>query len=110
MPYAAQEKGGSSPVAQILWGLNYIKGRYGSPVAAEAHELSAGWYDRGGWLPKGLSLALNTTGAPERVGGGGGDTVIVQVGPEEVARAVFDQLRGKAQVFQRRNGYPAFGG
>jgi hypothetical protein len=110
MPYAAQEKGGSSPVAQIMWGLNYIKGRYGSPVAAEAHELSAGWYDRGGWLPKGLSLALNTTGAPERVGGGGGDTVIVQVGPEEVARVVFDQLRGKAQVFQRRNGYPAFGG
>jgi hypothetical protein len=110
MPYAAQEAGGSSPVSQIMWGLNYIKGRYGSPVAAEAHELSAGWYDRGGWLPKGLSLALNTTGAPERVGGGGGDTVIVQVGPEEVARVVFDQLRGKAQVFQRRNGYPAFGG
>jgi resuscitation-promoting factor RpfB len=29
---------------QILWGLRYIKGRYGSPAAAWAHELAAGWY------------------------------------------------------------------
>ena len=29
---------------QILWGLRYIKGRYGSPAAAWAHELATGWY------------------------------------------------------------------
>jgi hypothetical protein len=34
----------SSASAQIAWGLKYIKGRYGDPVAAEAHENSAGWY------------------------------------------------------------------
>jgi TP901 family phage tail tape measure protein len=109
MPYAAQEKGGSSPVAQILWGLNYIKGRYGSPVAAEAHELSAGWYDRGGWLPKGLSLALNTTGAPERVGGGGDSHFYF---PNYVGsrQDLISAMRNAAQQFQSRNNRPAFGG
>lgn len=29
---------------QIAWGLDYIKGRYGSPCSAWAHETSAGWY------------------------------------------------------------------
>jgi hypothetical protein len=34
----------SSAGAQITWGLKYIKGRYGNPNNAEAHEQSAGWY------------------------------------------------------------------
>lgn len=34
----------SSASAQIKWGLAYIRGRYGSPTAAWAHEQSAGWY------------------------------------------------------------------
>jgi hypothetical protein len=34
----------SSARTQILWGLRYIKGRYGSPAAAWAHELATGWY------------------------------------------------------------------
>lgn len=34
----------SSAAAQIAWGLQYIKDRYGDPNAAEAHENSAGWY------------------------------------------------------------------
>jgi hypothetical protein len=29
---------------QIRWGLDYIKGRYGSPHVAWEHELSTGWY------------------------------------------------------------------
>jgi hypothetical protein len=29
---------------QILWGLRYIKGRYGCPAAAWRHELAVGWY------------------------------------------------------------------
>lgn len=37
--------------AQIAWGLNYIRGRYGSPSAAEAHERSFNWYSRGGKTP-----------------------------------------------------------
>jgi hypothetical protein len=34
--------------AQIAWGLNYIRERYGSPVAAEAHERAFNWYAKGG--------------------------------------------------------------
>jgi hypothetical protein len=29
---------------QILWGLSYITGRYGSPCAAWGHSQSSGWY------------------------------------------------------------------
>ena len=112
LPFAGQEGGGSSAVAQIGWGLNYIKGRYGSPIAAEAHEQSFGWYDKGGWLPTGLSLAMNNTGRPERVVPPGGDNVVIpiSIGGEHVATVIFDQLRRKAKVFENRNGRPAFGG
>jgi hypothetical protein len=34
----------SSARTQILWGLRYIKGHYGAPAAAWAHELATGWY------------------------------------------------------------------
>jgi hypothetical protein len=47
MPQAAwpASAGGSSdPTAQISWGLGYIKGTYGTPCNAEAHEQSFGWY------------------------------------------------------------------
>ena len=46
---------------------DYIRGRYGDPVRAWQWHLSHGWYDKGGWLPPGLSLAYNGTGQPERV-------------------------------------------
>lgn len=57
----------TNPVTQMRWGLGYIRGVYGSPTAAEAHELAFRWYDRGGYMPPGLSLAYNGTGAPERL-------------------------------------------
>jgi hypothetical protein len=47
--------------------LNYIAARYVDPVAAWAHEQNYGWYDQGGLLPPGLSLASNQTGSPELV-------------------------------------------
>lgn len=34
----------TDPVTQIRWGLSYIRGRYGSPCAAWAHEQADGWY------------------------------------------------------------------
>lgn len=42
---------GDAP-AQIAWGLNYIRGRYGSPAAAEVHERAFSWYRKGGILGK----------------------------------------------------------
>jgi hypothetical protein len=53
--------------AQIGWGLDYIAGRYGNPANAWAHEMSAGWYDNGGWLKPGMTMAMNGTGKPERI-------------------------------------------
>ena len=38
------EGGSASPSVQILWGLTYILGRYGSPCAAWAHETANNWY------------------------------------------------------------------
>lgn len=34
----------TDPFTQILWGVGYIQGRYGTPAAAWAHELAFGWY------------------------------------------------------------------
>jgi len=69
----------SSAGAQIMWGLNYIAGRYGNPGTAWAHETAFGWYDRGGLLKPGLTLALNTSGRAEQVlpAGAGGVTVVL---------------------------------
>ena len=36
--------GQSDPQSQIVWGLEYIAGRYGSPAAAWQHELANNWY------------------------------------------------------------------
>ena len=92
----------TNPATQIRWGLGYIKGRYGSPAGAWAHELSAGWYDKGGYLPPGVSLAVNNTGRPEPVipaGRTGGNTykITVVVPPtvhkREVGREVVEAIR-----------------
>ncbi|MCW2937205.1 MAG: hypothetical protein JWN00_190 [Actinomycetia bacterium] len=34
----------TNPRTQIHWGLNYIKGRYGSPCTAWSHSQATGWY------------------------------------------------------------------
>jgi cell wall-associated NlpC family hydrolase len=58
---AAGRPGSKAPLleqakAQLEWMVSYIKGRYGTPSGAWAHEQSAGWYakgglvDLGGWL------------------------------------------------------------
>jgi hypothetical protein len=38
------EGGSADATVQIAWGLAYILSTYGSPSAAWAHEVSAGWY------------------------------------------------------------------
>lgn len=34
----------TNPATQIIWGLGYIEGRYGSPCGAWAHSEDTGWY------------------------------------------------------------------
>jgi hypothetical protein len=94
----------SNPVAQIAWMISYIQGRYGSPQAAAAHEAAFNWYDQGGWLPPGLSLAMNGTGRPERVGGGNTYNVTVVCPPNankaELGRVTVEAIR----EFEKRSG------
>src|SRR5581483_9679779 len=68
-PSEYAQYGGNSNTAegQATAMLNYIAQRYGDPIAAWAHEQGFGWYDQGGLLPPGLSLALNQTGSNELV-------------------------------------------
>jgi hypothetical protein len=48
LPASKMAKFGSdymtNPATQIRWGLDYIKGRYGTPCGAWAHSQSTGWY------------------------------------------------------------------
>ena len=80
-PSEYAQYGGNSSTAsgQITGMLNYIAQRYGTPSAAWAHEQAYGWYDQGGWLPTGKSIAINNTGAPERVIGPGGINVSLEL-------------------------------
>ncbi|WGH89381.1 peptidoglycan DD-metalloendopeptidase family protein [Auritidibacter ignavus] len=70
----------STAAGQANWGLNYIKGRYGSPVSALNFHKRHNHYDtgglvdpkpilrdQGGVLPPGLSMVLNNTGRNEYV-------------------------------------------
>lgn len=54
---------------QVLWGMGYIKDRYKDPTNAYLTWLgrSPHWYDTGGYLPPGLTMAYNGTGKNERV-------------------------------------------
>jgi hypothetical protein len=79
-PSEYAQYGGNATTAQgqITGMLNYIAQRYGNPANAWAHEVNYGWYDRGGMLGPGLTLAYNGTGSPEQVipagrGSGSGD-------------------------------------
>lgn len=57
----------SNPVLQTKYGLDYIASRYKDPLGAWAHETAYGWYDQGGLLQPGLTLANNQTGGTESV-------------------------------------------
>jgi hypothetical protein len=61
----------SNPYAQIAWMISYIRSTYNNPINADIHERAFKWYDKGGWLMPGLTMAVNATGKPERVVGAG---------------------------------------
>lgn len=65
--YASYGGNSTTAAGQIIGMLNYIKDRYGNPEAAWLHEQDFGWYDQGGYLKPGYTLAYNGTGRPERV-------------------------------------------
>lgn len=71
---------------QLRWMMGYLRSRWGSPANADANEISQHWYDNGGWLHPGMTLAVNNTGQPERVlpPGRGHDGPLVQFGDVNV--------------------------
>jgi len=90
--------------AQISWGLSYILQRYGSPSAAWAHEVAYGWYDQGGWLQPGLTLAYNGTGRPEPVGAAASPVVEVHLHGDLADQRIWDRLQAQTYQFNTRNG------
>lgn len=87
-PAAARRLGIMNPVANVAAAIRYIVARYGNisrvqqananmpPKGYAMGGLVANSFDRGGYLPKGLSLAYNGTGRPEPVGHGLGGVSI----------------------------------
>lgn len=65
--YAQYGGNATTAAGQALAMVNYIAQRYKTPEAAEQHEQTYGWYDSGGYMPPGMSLAINGTGRPEPV-------------------------------------------
>jgi hypothetical protein len=106
MPLAAQAIGGSNPAAQIGWMASYMAGRYGGPQGAAAHEVAFNWYDQGGVMPPGLSLAYNGTGAPEPLHRGSGNTYNINqyLAPGANLAEAGRQAVAAIQAFERGSG------
>jgi hypothetical protein len=128
-PSEYAQYGGNSTTAagQITAMLNYISSRYGDPIAAEAHEVEYGWYDNGGYLKPGYTLAYNGTGRPEPVtpAGAGGASIsdlsarldqlhadmremvsVTRQVPAGVGQHVGSAINGAAQNASFRSRYP----
>lgn len=52
----------TNPATQVNWGLDYIKGRYGSPAGAWAHEISNNWYANGALFTKRANINVGEAG------------------------------------------------
>lgn len=81
---------------QIAWGLNYIKGRYGTPWWAWLHEMRTGWYGEGGPITEPIAGVGMRTGRPYGFGEAGNEYVSSQADLKTVAKllsAVLGELR-----------------
>jgi hypothetical protein len=95
--------------AQIIWGLNYIAGRYGSSQAAWGHEQAFNWYGSGlhGWVNSPTLIGVGERGR-ERVditpaGGGhsgdGGRVVLeIRSGGTRLDDAIVEIIRQAVKV------------
>ena len=57
----------SDPSRQGEAGLKYIQGRYGTPLGAKSFWQAHRYYDSGGILPPGVTVAVNNTGLNETI-------------------------------------------
>jgi hypothetical protein len=107
-PSEYAQYGGNSTTAtgQITAMINYIRQRYGTPEGAWAHESAYHWYDQGGYLMPGLTMAFNGTGQPERVTPpGGSDNGMLRAEISIDGKQVFNALTPYAhQNASRKSG------
>ncbi len=117
MPFAAQAAGGSNPAAQIGWMASYIRGRYGSPINAWAHEQAFNWYGgglQGGVFSKPTLIGVGERG-PERVDiapvGGGGRRIVLDFrgGSNKFDRFLMDWIKENVRVSGGGDVQVAFG-
>jgi hypothetical protein len=109
----------SNPGLQALYGARYIRSRYGSPIGAKSFWQSHHWYDQGGVLEPGATMAMNGTGKPELIltheqaqmlGGGGGPTfsgctfTVVANDPQHLMSALEQLAKSRGKI---RAGVPA---
>lgn len=91
---------------QITAMFNYIKQRYGNPSAAWSHEVNFGWYDQGGMLQPGMTLAYNGTGQPEKVGGGpsgGGPDYMAHTVVNLDGQKIWENMQQRTLRYSSRN-------
>jgi len=89
--------------------IGYIRSVYGDPIGAAAHENAFHWYDQGGWLMPGLTMAVNKTGVPERIlgpGQSGGNTYNINVHASPLARPadIGREVVAAIGAFEKRSG------
>jgi len=96
------------PFANIAAALNYARHVYGPSLMRGGMGIGSGHgYDSGGWLPPGVSVAVNATGQPERVTSPGQETAqlavlyriekLLQAAPERTGGALGNALHGAAR-------------
>ena len=113
----------SDPGGQIAAGLKYIAQRHKDPASAWAFSQKNGWYDNGGYLDPGATMAINGTGKREAIltaaqwadvsklasGGGGGQRMhpddLRELGAMLDRRPVVVQMDGRvvAESTRRHN-------
>jgi hypothetical protein len=113
-PSEYAQYGGNSTTAtgQITGMLNYIAQRYGNPINAWAHEQAYNWYDHGGILKPGATMAYNGTGQNEYVVGPQGLTVGLQVasgGSSAFESFMLEMIRNFVRIKGGGNVQTAFG-
>ena len=92
--YAGQysSRGITDPYANIYAGISYAMARYGAGWIGRMD--AGGGYDTGGWLPRGMSVAMNNTAAAERVLGPHDELSLSDATLNRLAHIIVDVARG----------------
>jgi hypothetical protein len=98
---------------QEIWGLNYIRSVYGSPLAAWGHEQAFNWYDSGNWAPPGVFMGYNGTGRPEHLvpdkAGHSQVHLVVQGGQGDFEKFMVQFIRKFVRIAGGGDPFTAFG-